>query len=33
MDIWDLYYRQNEFAYSHKVSDSALTCIKINYNS
>ena len=33
MDIWDLYYRQNEFAYSHKVSDSALTCIKLNYNS
>ena len=33
MDIWDMYYRQNEFAYSHKVSDSALTCIKLNFNS
>ena len=33
MDIWDLYYRQNEFAYSYKVSDNALTCIKINFNS
>jgi dynein intermediate chain 2 len=33
MDIWDLYYRQNEFAYSHKVSDCALTCIKLNFNS
>ncbi len=33
MDIWDLYYRQNELAYQHKVSDSALTCIKLNYNS
>jgi len=33
MDIWDLYYRQNELAYQHKVSDSALTCIKLNFNS
>jgi len=33
MDIWDLYYRQNEFAYSHKVSDCALTCIKLNHNT
>ena len=30
LDIWDFYYRQNEVALSHKVSDSALTCIKLN---
>lgn len=30
LDIWDYYYRQNELAFSHKVSDSALSCIKIN---
>lgn len=30
MDIWDYYYRQNELAFSHKVSDSALTCLKLN---
>ena len=30
MDVWDYYYRQNEVAYQHKVSDAALTCIKIN---
>ena len=32
MDIWDYYYRQNEFAFSHKVSDTALTSIKLNVN-
>lgn len=32
MDVWDLYYRQNEIAYSHKVSDAPLTCLKINVN-
>lgn len=30
LDIWDFYYRQNEVALSHKVSDSSLTCIKLN---
>lgn len=30
LDIWDFYYRQNEVAISHKVSDSSLTCIKLN---
>ena len=30
MDVWDYFYRQNEIAFSHKVSDAALTCIKIN---
>lgn len=30
LDIWDFYYRQNEVAFSHKVSESALTCIKVN---
>ena len=30
MDVWDYFYRQNEIAFSHKVSDTALTCIKIN---
>jgi hypothetical protein len=33
MDVWDYYYRQNEIAFSHKVSDAALTCLKININS
>lgn len=30
LDVWDYYYRQNEVAFSHKVSDSPLTCMKIN---
>lgn len=30
LDIWDFYYRQNEVAFSHKVSESPLTCIKVN---
>lgn len=33
MDVWDYYYRQNEIAYSHKVSDVPLTCLKINVSS
>jgi len=33
MDVWDLYYRQNELAFSHKVSDTGLTCIKLNYSA
>ncbi|EGR31420.1 intermediate chain 2, putative [Ichthyophthirius multifiliis] len=33
MDVWDYYYRQNEIAFSHKVSDAPLTCIKINQSS
>jgi dynein intermediate chain 2 len=31
LDVWDYYYRQNEVAFSHKVSDAPLTCIKISY--
>lgn len=30
MDVWDFYYRQNEVAFSHKVSDAPLSCLKIN---
>lgn len=30
LDIWDYYYRQNEIALSHKVSDFALTAIRLN---
>lgn len=30
LDVWDFYYKQNEKALSHKVSNSALSCIKIN---
>ena len=30
LDIWDYFYRQNEVAFSHKVSDHGLTCIKLN---
>jgi dynein intermediate chain 2 len=29
LDIWDFYYRQNEIAYSQKVSDAVLTTIRI----
>jgi len=29
LDVWDFYYRQNEVAYSQKVSDSMLTSISI----
>lgn len=31
LDVWDYYYRQNEVAFSHKVSDAPLSCIKISY--
>lgn len=31
LDVWDYYYRQNEIAFSHKVSDAPLTCIKVSY--
>ena len=27
LDVWDFYYRQNEVAYSQKISDSPLTSI------
>ena len=30
LDIWDFYYRQNEIAYSQKISDSPLSSISIN---
>lgn len=29
LDVWDFYYRQNEIAYSQKVSDAVLTSIRI----
>jgi len=28
--VWDYFYRQNELAFEHKVSDTALTCISVN---
>ncbi len=31
LDVWDYYYRQNQVAFSHKVSNAPLTSIKINY--
>lgn len=30
LDVWDFYYRQNECAYSQKISDSPLTSISVN---
>lgn len=30
IDVWDFFYRQNEVAYSQKVSDSPLTSISVN---
>lgn len=30
LDVWDFFYRQNEVAYSQKISDSPLTSISIN---
>ena len=30
LDVWDFYYRQNEVAYSQKISDSPLTSISVN---
>jgi len=32
LDVWDFYYRQNEKAYSLKISDSPLSSIAINNN-
>ena len=32
LDVWDFYYRQNEVAYSQKISDSPLTSISVNNN-
>lgn len=29
LDVWDFFYRQNEIAYSQKVSDAVLTSIRI----
>jgi len=34
LDVWDFFYRQNEVAYSQKVSDSPLTTISVSpYNA
>lgn len=30
LDVWDYYYRQNEVAYSQKISDSPLTALSVN---
>lgn len=30
IDIWDFYYRQNEVAYSQKISDNPLTCMALH---
>lgn len=30
LDIWDYLYRQNEVAYSYKISDNPLTSISIS---
>ena len=32
LDVWDFYYKQNEVAYSQKISDYPLTSISINNN-
>lgn len=32
LDIWDFYYKQNEVAFSQKISDSPLTSIAVNQN-
>jgi dynein intermediate chain 2 len=32
IDIWDYLYRQNEVAYSYKISDNPLTSISISTN-
>ena len=29
LDVWDFFYRQNEVAYSQKISDSPLTSISV----
>lgn len=30
LDLWDFFYKQNEVAYSQKVSDAVLTTIQVN---
>jgi len=30
LDVWDIFYRQNEIAYSQKISDAVLTSISVN---
>jgi len=30
LDVWDFFYRQNEVAYSQKISDAVLTSIQVN---
>lgn len=30
LDVWDIYYRQNEVAYSQKISDAVLTSMSVN---
>lgn len=32
IDMWDYFYRQNEVAYSQKISEAALTCIAVRSN-
>jgi len=32
LDVWDFYYRQNEVAFSQKISDCPLTSISVNQN-
>ena len=32
LDVWDFFYRQNEVAYSQKISDSPLTAISVQGN-
>lgn len=32
LDVWDFYYKQNERAYSQKISDSPLTSIEVHNN-
>lgn len=32
MEVWDFYYKQNEIAYSLKISDFPLTSITLNQN-
>jgi dynein intermediate chain 2 len=29
LDVWDIFYRQNEVAYSQKISDAVLTSISV----
>lgn len=32
LDVWDFFYRQNEVAYSQKISDAVLTSIYVQQN-